>query len=333
MMKKTVILLLLCSMCLSLSAETGTIVLINRRSYWFHYCIDPQGMQGEIKNISEYLDSGDVTFYSIGPEATKTIESVQEGTHYLLGFWRITEKEQIPVLSKRFIIHANEIVEFDLANETYQVVVKEPEEKEVTVPAVPGQIIIDNNYDDWKVIPPAAVFSEGYLPIFFKKQGLGSINYVPIKHSLFWGKGGTPINQVKLYVADDYLYIYFSSFSHMTTGLSYYLYLFKSRNKKEQNKYTIELIIDEMADTSRVILWQKERDKYEVIGELKNTSFCLEARVELSKLPLPIKDIISSCSFDLTSSYFDSKLKLYEEFFFTTIYGKDIITKDDLNLK
>ncbi len=333
MLKRIVIVVFLCFLCFSLCAKMGTVVFINRRNYWFHYCIDPQGLQGDMENAMEYLNSGNVTFYSIGPQSTQKIESVKEGTHYLLGFWGITNQEQIPVLSKRFVIRDNEIIEFDLENETYQVVVKEPtDEIDVVTPVVPGRIVIDNNYMDWEIIPTTALFSSSYIPLYFTKQSISGLNNIPIKHSVFWGRGGTQINQIKLYLSGEYLYIYCSSYSRLTSGLSFYLYLFKSRSAREQNNYTIELIVDDMADTSKVVLWQRNREKYEVIGELKNTNFFLEARIEIEKLPVPINEIITAYSIDLTSSYFDNKLKMYEEFFFTTIYGKDIVTRDDLKL-
>jgi hypothetical protein len=333
MLKKIIYILFLCFFCLSLYAETGTVVLVNRRNYWFHYCIDPQGVDGDEDNTAEYLNSLNVKFYSIGPQSTQKIELVKEGTHYLLGFWGIVSEEQVPVLSKRFVIHNNEIIEFDLESETYQVVKKGPaDDIDVVTPVVPGEIVIDNRYNDWEIIPTTALFSSSYSPLYFKKQSLTGVHNVPIKHSVFWGRGGTQINQVKLYIADDYLYIYCSSYSRLTSGLSLYLYLFKTRTAQEKNNYTIELIVDDMADTSKVVLWKRNKEEYQVIGELKNTNFFLEARIEIKKLPVPIKDIVAAYSLDLTSSYFDNKLKVYEEFYFTTIYGKDIVTKEDLDL-
>ncbi len=332
-MKRFVGILLFCLICLSLYAENGTVVLINRRSSWFYYCLDPEGMQGDVKPSVQDINNGNVTFFAVGPQSTQKIDALTPGTHYLLGFWRTTDKEQVPVLSKRFQINADEIIEFDLAQETYKMVVKESgEQTTAAVTVVPGRIVIDNNYDDWKVIPSSAVFSPGFIPDYFKKQSLTGVNYVPIKHSLFWGKGGTAINQVKLYRNDGYLYVYISSYSRMTVGLSYYFYLFKSRAVQEKNKYTIELVVDDMADTSKVILWQKDRKNYTVIGELKCSSFYLEARIQLDKLPVPISEIVNYYSIDLTSSYYDNRLKIYEEFFFTTLYGKDIITKADLKI-
>jgi hypothetical protein len=333
MIKRIVGLLVFGLFCLSLFAENGTVVLVNRRSYWFYYCIDPQGVDDFTKDATEYLNSEKVTFYAIGPESTRKIDGVKAGTHYLLGFWGISDKEQVPVLSKRFLVNDDEIVEFDLANETYQVAVKEPGEEKHPVTVIPGKIVIDNNYDDWKIIPPAAVFTPAFIPQYFNKQSLTGSNYLPIANSLFWGRGGTSINQVKLYRDGDYLYVYISSYSRMTAGLSYYLYLFKSRSRQEQNNYTIEFVVDDMAATGKVILWQKDRKNYQVIGELMDSSFFLEARLEIGKLPAPLDEIIAHYSFDLTSSYYDSRLKVYEEFFFTTLYGKDIVTRQDLKLK
>ncbi len=333
MIKRILIVLFFCMFCLSLFAENGTVVLVNRRSYWFYYCIDPQGMDDFTKDAKEYVTSEKVAFYAIGPQSTRKVEGVKAGTHYLLGFWGIADKEQVPVLSKRFLVNDDEIVEFDLANETYQVAVRGQGEEEHPVPVEPGKIVIDNNYDDWKVIPPAAVFTPAFIPQYFKKQSLAGSNYLPTANSLFWGRGGTAINQVKLYRDGEYLYIYFSSYSRMTAGLSYYLYLFKSRSSQERNNYTIEFVVDDMAATGKVILWQKDRKSYQVIGELMDSSFFLEARLEISKLPVPVDEIIADYSFDLTGSYYDSRLKVYEEFFFTTLYGKDIVTRRDLKIK
>ena len=57
MLKKIFFVILLFSFCLSLYAEMGTVVLINRRNYWFHYCLDPQGLQEDADNAIEYLNS------------------------------------------------------------------------------------------------------------------------------------------------------------------------------------------------------------------------------------------------------------------------------------
>ena len=63
----------------------------------------------------------------------------------------------------------------------------------------------------------------------------------------------------------------------------------------------------------------------ESAGMLTFSSFFLEARINKQVFSSEmIRELGSNPSLDLTTCYFDKQNSLYEEFFFTTIYLKDV---------
>ena len=80
-----------------------------------------------------------------------------------------------------------------------------------------------------------------------------------------------------------------------------------------------------------VLLWENGRVLPELIGRLVNSSFKMECSLPVENLPKSlIVGNIEDLSFDLTTCYHEAPSGLYEEFFLTTVYFKDILRPRDL---
>ncbi len=187
-------------------------------------------------------------------------------------------------------------------------------------------ITIDNSYDDWEAVPAVASFTSIFVPPSFTRENLGNdFEILSLKDSRFWQQGGTQINEVKAVTNDENVYLFISTQSAISANLSCFLYLRGERRRGEENPFTLELIPGHSLNESEVILWQRDRMLPERAGKLSSGSFFLEARINKQVFsPEMIRELGSNPSVDLTTCYFDKQNSLYEEFFFTTIYLKDI---------
>jgi hypothetical protein len=187
-------------------------------------------------------------------------------------------------------------------------------------------ITIDNLYDDWEAVPAVASFASLFVPPSFTRESLGNdFETLSLKDSRFWEQGGTRLNEVKAVADEENVYIFISTQSAISANLSCFFYLRGERLKGEENPFTLELIPEHSLKQGKVILWRRDRRLPESAGKLSSSSFFLEARINKQVFsPEMIRVLGSNPSLDLTTCYFDKQNSLYEEFFFTTIYFKDI---------
>lgn len=187
-------------------------------------------------------------------------------------------------------------------------------------------ITIDNLYDDWEAVPSLASFTSLFVPPSFTRESLGNdFETLSLKDSRFWQQGGTQLNEVKAVADEENIYIFISTQSAISANLSCFFYLRGQRRQGEENPFTLELIPANSLNQGQVILWQRDRRLPERAGKLSSSSFFLEARINKQVFsPEMIRKLGSNPSVDLTTCYFDKQNSLYEEFFFTTIYLKDI---------
>ncbi len=187
-------------------------------------------------------------------------------------------------------------------------------------------ITIDNLYDDWEAVPAVASFTSLFVPPSFTRESLGNdFETLSLKDSRFWQQGGTQLNEVKAVADEENVYLFISTQSAISANLSCFFYLRGERRQGEENSFTLELIPEHSLNQGQVILWQRDRRLPESAGKLSSSSFFLEARINKQVFsPEMIRELGSNPSIDLTTCYFDKQNSLYEEFFFTTIYLKDI---------
>lgn len=189
-----------------------------------------------------------------------------------------------------------------------------------------NKITIDNLYDNWEAVPSLASFTTLFVPPSFTRESLGNdFETLSLKDSRFWHQGGTQLGEVKAVVDEENVYLFIATQSAISTNLSCFFYLRGQRRQGEENPFTLELIPANSLNQGQVILWQRDRRLPERAGKLSSSSFFLEARINKQVFsPEMIRKLGNNPSIDLTTCYFDKQNSLYEEFFFTTIYLKDI---------
>jgi hypothetical protein len=193
-------------------------------------------------------------------------------------------------------------------------------------------ITIDNSYLDWQKLPASATFSQSYDPVFFSREMGGQVQRLRIEESVYWKKGGTLITEFKSFMDETNLYLYLEVSSPFADETSVYCYPYSQRESKKANFFTIELVPERRDRIGGVLLWESGRVLPEIIGKLRSTSLKLECLIPITDLPKSfVAGDIETLSFDLTTTYHEPASGMYEEFFITTLYFKDISRQEDLS--
>lgn len=182
-------------------------------------------------------------------------------------------------------------------------------------------VVIDNDYVDWDAFAPAAAFSRAGAPAEAEQTRAGETRTRAVEDSLYWGKGGTTVEAIKLVFSAEYAYAMIETESSIERGAAYVLYTYDDRSRSRA-RYTIEISVTDGA-SGFVFLWTPDRDTPVIVGEFVRESFYLEARMDLSRVPGGLPMDGGSLSFDLSSVY--SGARMTEEFFYTTLYARDIV--------
>ncbi|MBN2441296.1 MAG: hypothetical protein JXJ04_08115 [Spirochaetales bacterium] len=192
-------------------------------------------------------------------------------------------------------------------------------------------ITIDKDFSDWEKIAPLARFSSFYNPFKFNREKNGKIEVHKIEDSVYWGYNGTQLKVIKALFDRNNLYFYFSTGSPITNGLLIFLYLYKSRGICDLNSYTIEITIDMNTRNGRIFLWENGKKEIIEVGIVTASAKELECKLSLDLLPGTLQtELIPDYSVDLTTCFFEKSSGMYEEYFFTTFYFKDIPGPEDL---
>lgn len=178
-------------------------------------------------------------------------------------------------------------------------------------------ILIDNRYLDWLKVANMASYPDYFVPRRFVREQNGKRTEEPIDRSLYWKKGGTRIQYFKAVRSDSYLYLLFSSANELSPGLSYMLYLYQDRSGPA-GRYTVEIPVEKRAGV--VALWENGSKSPTVIGDFVHSTFFLEARIRLDKLPHDLA--AGGWSIDLATAMQDAGV--FEEFYFSTLFARDI---------
>jgi hypothetical protein len=188
--------------------------------------------------------------------------------------------------------------------------------------ADPG-VAIDNSYFDWQDLPAIARFAERYSPYYFSREAGGTRETLTVDRSLYWNRGGTQIREIKGIIEGGSLYLYIGTETNLAPEVSIFGYIYVGRKPGEVNRYALELLPARRKDGGFVALWSRDGKATEA-GELVNSSFSLECRIDLSKLPADLVSPSGAVSVDVTTCYREAASGTYEEFYFTTLYPADI---------
>ena len=182
-------------------------------------------------------------------------------------------------------------------------------------------VIIDNDYLDWDDFAPAAAFSRAGRPMEAEQTRAGVTRTRMVEDSLYWGKGGTTVEAIKLVFSAEYAYAMIESGSSIERGAAYVLYAYDDRTRSRP-RYTVEIPVTD-GESGFVFLWTPDGDTPLIVGEFVRESFYLEARMDLSRVPSGLPMDEGRLSFDFSSVY--SGARVTEEFFYTTLYARDIV--------
>ncbi|MBN1523588.1 MAG: hypothetical protein JW904_03800 [Spirochaetales bacterium] len=306
-----------------LFAEPGEITLSNSETSNFYYILDPQ--LGSSSPDGDTFTSLDMTkFTSISPGSSVRIMNLTIGTHHIIGFWGMPGTKEYSAWTLSFSIRDGEAKTFALRQKNLSGV-KSANAIEYR------EIKIDNTYTEWEVYPLLAAFSKFYSPSRFKLQTKDSIREAPLSAAQYWGRGGTSIEKVKGFYGDTSFYLYFETSSRISSGLSIILYLFANRNPENKNYYTIEIVMDDTTGEGKILLWTRDIKEYMVVGKVRSSGFSAEAEVEIARLPEIVqKYLFDYYSFDLAINFFDERQGLHEEFFYTTLFFRDMVNLRDV---
>ena len=192
-------------------------------------------------------------------------------------------------------------------------------------------IRVDNSYADWQSLPSAARFSTHFSPFYFESERDGKSEKRPIEEALYWKKGGTQITELKAYRDTDAIYLYLEAASPFARELSIFLYVYPARDAGEANTVALELLPSAADMPGSLVLWQQNNPKPSLVGKMASTSIRLECAVPLDGIPRALSpEGVEGLSFDLVTCYHEYASGLFEEFFFTTIYLKDVVKPGDL---
>jgi hypothetical protein len=180
---------------------------------------------------------------------------------------------------------------------------------------------IDNRYLDWLKVPDLAKFAAAYSPEVFSRESGGRQETLKITESLFWKKGGTGVDTLKVLLEGNRIFFMISGTGEMAEGLSYFFYIFNSRSENGAQRLTVEIPIHRLSGP--VFLWDPENTEPLYIGTYVRSAFLLEAGVDLDRIPEKIRDQNwTDLSVDFTSCFFNAGHA--EEFYFTTFSETDV---------
>lgn len=178
------------------------------------------------------------------------------------------------------------------------------------------RIVIDNRYLDWETIPDMLRSGPATTPRRARRVTGGTEATIPLGESLYWRKGGTELEGLKLARTETSLYIGFDSSRPMVEGLSLFLYLYPARPRRVA-EMTLEIPVVE--PTGPILLWRRGVEEPIVAGYFTVADFFLEARVFSEELALP--ESVEEVTVDVSTAFFGPDLM--EEFEYGTVYLRD----------
>ncbi len=190
--------------------------------------------------------------------------------------------------------------------------------------ANPG-IAIDNSYFDWQDVPAVARFAEQLQSLLLQPRDAGQARDahgrpLPVLEPR---RNPDPRDQGDASKAAS-LYIYVGTETNLAPEVSIFGYVYVGRKPGEVNRYTLELLPARRKGGGFVAIWSRDGKAVEA-GELVNSSFSVECRIDISKVPADIVSAWDDVSIDVTTCYREAASGTYEEFYFTTLYPADMM--------
>jgi hypothetical protein len=183
---------------------------------------------------------------------------------------------------------------------------------------LPGQVVF--NPEDWDTVADVMTFSRGFTPDVFTRERSDAVSELPIERSVYWGKGGTRLEGIRVIAERNTIRALFRSPAVFSPGTSIYLHVFFDRSV-EKASYTIEIPVPQRE--GYIFLWAHDSEDPLMIGYTLNARFNLEAVMDIEKMPEKLKNAVcSDLSVDITTGFYHHGT--HEEFYLGTVFGEDI---------
>ncbi len=339
------VVLLVC-LTAAVPAFGGPLVVRNEEDQTFHFAIDPPGLAGgeantlsfRLRLIDWFLQEGEAwPFTGLSPKGTVTVADLPPGRHLLVGFFEMGGSLDYPVgLWEVQAGTGAETVTLPVRREASVISVRQGEGRLARLAQPPAgdaedpapAIRLDQQYEDWEGVPSLATFSGFYEPASFTRQTDQGWEVLPMSDSRHWKTDGTQLNEIKVLAGEDDIWFFVSAQSSVSTRLSIFLYFHDREAGPGQNRVTLEIAPGDADLPGVVLLWPRgsgSAPQPEAVGRLVSGGFFMEGRVSRKMVEAALgSEGGPEAFFDLTSCYFDRSAGSYEEFYFTTIYLRDI---------
>lgn len=179
------------------------------------------------------------------------------------------------------------------------------------------RIVIDNRYLDWETIPDMLRSGPATLPRRARRVHNGSEENVAVEQALYWRKGGTELEGLKLALTSSSLYLGFDASRPMVEGLSLFVYVYPERPR---GVAALTLEIPVVDPSGPILLWRRNADEPVVAGYYTVADFFLEGRIFREELPQP--DSPDEVTMDIATTFFGSGV--VEEFEYGTVQLRDV---------
>jgi hypothetical protein len=335
--------------------EASTVLLNNPEESDFYFVIDPPELAAFdyaasifptviFDYFADTPPPGWSGFQKLAAGGTQRLENLGEGTHLVVGYFRLPNRTQFPVrmlsiragggMSERFYSVYTEPSLFKAKADRGRLAAREEKPVAPSISLRPPaearlNINIDNQYQDWEAIPAVAAFN-GFEPATFSRERYGSESRIlPLGEARFWQKAGTSLAELKAAVEGQTLFLFLSTRSAIAEGLSIFLYFHDPKDPPDANRVTMELQPATKGTDGLVALWVKDQSPVSA-GALASGSFFLEASIDLSLAEKALISRLGAADIELSTCYRDRNALSYEEFFYTTLRLKDMPAVDKL---
>jgi hypothetical protein len=170
-----------------------------------------------------------------------------------------------------------------------------------------------------------AAFSAAYAPESFTREKRGDFSVLPISESRAWSLTGTRLASLSAGSDSEGLRIRLSAPGGFSESVSYFFYVFTSRENGSPNGVTLELSPRASGPRGACLLWKIAAPEPGVIGTVTTTDTAVEVSLSADEVE---RDVLGtgtgSVSVDLTAAWYDRALGTWEEFYYTTFTSDEV---------
>lgn len=178
------------------------------------------------------------------------------------------------------------------------------------------RIVIDNRYLDWETIPDLLRSGPATSPRRARRVTDAREETIPLEETLYWRKGGTELEGLKIALTETSVYVGFDASRPMAEGLSIFAYVYPERPRSAA-ELTVEIPVAE--PTGPILVWRRGVDEPIVAGYFTVADFFLEGRLFRDAFGAP--GATDNVSVDISTVFFGPGV--LEEFEYGTVYLRD----------